>query len=337
MSNKYFLTGLLAAVLAVSFAPVADASAPYGTLTAQCLGGAVYLEWGSRTDANSNGLQKGDSYPADPQNFWGWLPTDSIQRTYTDYAVVPRVTYSYRVKYRPELPSNVVSIACPVPTPVVTPTPTPVYTPTPASVPGSLALGQYGRNITRGQAAEYSSVVARGNETLDIILHVRDTSATTLTNVYLTDLLPVGLGYINQSTALNGVLVADGITSSGLNIGTLWPNQEVVVRFSVMVDPNSVPGWGQVTVLNTAQVRADNAYSVSASLPVTLGTAQSIAAISRVKTGPADSILLALLAGMAAAGLYGLYTTTDFFGRRYELAKLRDLVGRAHAPNFLRE
>ena len=106
-------------------------AAPEGTLIGWCVDNGtnpyIYLEWGSHPSANSNGLQKADVSPSEDR-FWGWLGTYDTQRSYTDYSISRGQTYWYRVKYRPELPSNVIAVSCPAyptPTPTVYPTPTP--------------------------------------------------------------------------------------------------------------------------------------------------------------------------------------------------------------------
>lgn len=83
--------GVFITVQLGAFVPPAQA-APQGTLIAQCLGNAVYLEWGDHSQANSNGLQKADVLPGSDDRFWGWIGEGmSInQRSFVDYAVTPR-------------------------------------------------------------------------------------------------------------------------------------------------------------------------------------------------------------------------------------------------------
>ena len=88
--------------------PTSTPTPTIGELTGYCSNDTVYLNWTSDSRANSNGLQKGDSFPNDPQRFWWWLPTTYNQRSFVDHNIVPGVEYWYRVKYRPELPSNIV-------------------------------------------------------------------------------------------------------------------------------------------------------------------------------------------------------------------------------------
>lgn len=209
--------------------------------------------------------------------------------------------------------------------PTPTPTPTVTVTPTPYPTGGSLALTMVGRNNTAGQSGEYATVHARDGNTLEFILRVRSQSGGVLNNVFVTDYLPSGMTYVNSSTALNGYVVADGITSTGLNIGTLAPGQTATIRFSVQIEPGSVPTVGTVSVSNTAQARADGLGSTSARMTVTLGQAQAFAAAG-LQTGPESSLLLALFAAFVATGIYAGYTRTNMFGRRMATSEIGRLA-----------
>ena len=85
-----------------------------GNLSAQCLYNPfrIQLNWTSGQNANSNGLQKADVEPGNSNRYWGWLPTNDSQRSYTDYNVTQGNTYTYRVKYSPSVPSNEVTPNC---------------------------------------------------------------------------------------------------------------------------------------------------------------------------------------------------------------------------------
>jgi hypothetical protein len=79
-------------------------------LTARCVGGVqrpqVVLEWKYRQGATANGLQKGDMYPNDPNQFWGELANNPQSNLYFDTYVQYGKTYTYRVKYSPSETSN---------------------------------------------------------------------------------------------------------------------------------------------------------------------------------------------------------------------------------------
>jgi uncharacterized repeat protein (TIGR01451 family) len=203
-----------------------------------------------------------------------------------------------------------------------TPTPTPTVYP---YTNGRVEVSATGRNVTRGQSGELSSLRARGGDTLDMIVRVHSVSNTYTSNVYLTDILPSGVKYIAGSTTINGRVVTDGVTSSGLGLGSIAPGSETVVKFSVRVDGSYLPATGSITVSNLAQVRADGMTIVSAQTLITMGHFLSISAVSGVKTGPADSLWLALLAALLVTGCYAAYTRTDLFGRRMALSEIAAL------------
>lgn len=209
-------------------------------------------------------------------------------------------------------------------------TPTPTVTPIPTA---RVELRSLGRNVTRGQSGENASVRARSGDTLDLIIRIHSTNGSYLSNTFVTDVLPAGLSYIPRSTTLNGYEVADGITSSGIFVGTLSPNSETVLKFSVRVDGAYVPSWGIITVNNSAQVRADGLAVMAVLFPITMGQNLNLATVSAVKTGPADSLWLALLASLLVTGTYAAYTRTDVFGRRTALAEVGRL-SRTAGLNF---
>ncbi len=270
------------------------------------------------------------------------LGTLSPNRTYTvrfDALVsgAPRMTLTNSVNVSAHYAatknrtSTVKVITSSVPTPTVTPT----WTPNPSQYPSNstLALSITGRNRTRGQSTETSSVHARGNETVEIVLNVRNSGAGYLTNVMVTNYLPAGVRYAPSTTTINGYGTGDGITSSGINIGSLTSGQTSVVKFSVVVEAGSVPTMGQVTISNTAQVRADGSNSVSSTLKLTLGHYLALAGAG-VQTGPADSLLLALAVATLSTGLYAAYTRTARFGRRMTATEIARISGAT--PNFVR-
>ena len=202
----------------------------------------------------------------------------------------------------------------------ITPTPTPTW-----GGDGVLALSLAGRNVTRGQSGERTSLAALGGDTLDLILHVKSQNGQYLSNIVVTNYLPMGINYIPGSTVLNGRVTGDGITSSGLNIGTLAPWQEATVKFSVRVDGAYVPTVGRTVITDSAQARADNTSSIGASITLTLGTLQVISSASGVKTGPVDSLAIALALALLTTGAYAFYTRTGTFNRRMAVAEVNAL------------
>jgi uncharacterized repeat protein (TIGR01451 family) len=209
------------------------------------------------------------------------------------------------------------------------------YWPTPTPYYGTQTqLTTAGRNVTAGQTGERTSIRAHGGDTLDFIVHIQSINGSYLSNAYLTDMLPYGLTYIPGSTTLNGYAIGDGVTTSGINVGTVSPNSGTIVKFSVRVEPSAVPATGSVTVNNSAQLRADGLNAMSVQMPITMGQTISISGVSGVKTGPADSLWLALLLAFLVTGAYAAYTRSDLFGRRMATAEVAQLA-RTQGPNFV--
>jgi hypothetical protein len=92
---------------------------PTGCVVAKCRGTLaqprVELHWCSNPQANSNSIEKGDSYPNDPNRFWAFVYQDATlqARDWIDTAVTTNIFYTYRVKYRPDLPSQNVNVYIP--------------------------------------------------------------------------------------------------------------------------------------------------------------------------------------------------------------------------------
>ncbi len=179
-----------------------------------------------------------------------------------------------------------------------------------------ISVQKLGRNITRGEFAEQSSVYAAPSETIEFLVRIRSLSTVRIDNVKVKDIIPTGIAYLSSTTSVGGVLMADDIVSgAGLNIGSLDPNQTVLVRFSGKVNPaNSIP-LGTTTVINTVQASSSQIPAVMAQLPVVIFNG-SVAGAVIVPTGPSESILLALAISGLITFLYVVYTRTDVFRRR---------------------
>ena len=225
------------------------------------------------------------------------------------------------------------STSCPITVnPAIQP---PVWTPTPlppVQPVGQLQVVKMGRNVTRGQSGEYASVSARDGDTLTFVIRVRSVGSSYLTNVLVSDILPSELTYIAGSTRVNGIAVADGLVPHGLNVGSLYPSSEAVVEFSARVHG---PTWQALTVNNTARARADGIGTHVALLPITLGQYVGVATASQVKTGVADSALIALLASLVVTMLYSMYVYSAGYARKMNAEDLKRAM-RKQALNFSR-
>ena len=207
----------------------------------------------------------------------------------------------------------------------------------PVIIPGNpqLSIQKFGRNVVRGESAEFSSVTIRANDTIEFIIRVRNVASVTTNNVIITDVLPAGLMYIPTTTSVNGNLVQDGITTAGgIHIGSLLPDQEAVIRFSARVSNISAFPDGSQTAFNVVSARADNTPTVSAQLPLSFGAI--LQRVAGVKTGAASSVFAALLLSGILTGGYARYTRSPLFLRRNADSALKRSLKDRSKFNFAR-
>lgn len=171
------------------------------------------------------------------------------------------------------------------------------------------------------------------NNTLEFTIRLRSLSSTTLNNVIVTDAMPVGITYVTGSTTINGNTASDAIVNAGLNIGSLVPGQETVIRLRATVGTGSTFPNGALTAFNIASVRADNTPTASAQLPLTYSVLQQVVG---VQTGAAGTALMALLlSGFLTFG-YMAYTQTNIFARRDAQAAVKRALQDKQRLNFAR-
>lgn len=91
---------------------------------------------------------------------------------------------------------------------------------------------------------------------------VSNTGQTTLTNINVSDVIPVYTEYINGSTTLNGNAYSDGITSSnGLTFASLASGANMTIVFEVRT--YGCPPVGDYTLVNSARAYATAVSSIS--------------------------------------------------------------------------
>lgn len=102
---------------------------------------------------------------------------------------------------------------------------------------------------------------AQPGEVVDYIVRYKNTGAMTQENVVVKDTLPKGMTYVAGSTVVansnypNGQAVADGVTTTGINIGAYSPGANAWVRFSAKVAANDkLTICGPNTLKNVATV-----------------------------------------------------------------------------------
>ena len=185
-----------------------------------------------------------------------------------------------------------------------------------------ISLKKFGKNISKGEIAEYSSVNANPNDTLEFIIKVRSTSNVTLYNVIVRDALPYGLEYISRTTSLNNYIVADGIISGGINIGTLAPNQEALVRFNAVVSNTGYWARGITNITNTGYSKADNVSEISVQLPISIANGVSfIARATRIQTGAGTGAMTAVLASLSILLLLSAIAFRSILAKKSRISK----------------
>ncbi|MBI2669863.1 MAG: DUF11 domain-containing protein [Candidatus Yanofskybacteria bacterium] len=195
----------------------------------------------------------------------------------------------------------------------------------PTGTNSQFSIQKTGKNISKGQNAEQFNLTASPNDTLEFIIKVRSLSSSVLNNVTIRDILPGGLVYINRTTGLNGTITVDGITGSGINIGSLHPNQEVVISFNATVSPVSAFPAGTNQIINQAGVVSDGTSAVATQLPITIINGQIagtsiIANAAGVNTGTTGSLALSAVLSLLVTFSYMTYTQTGLFKKREALS-----------------
>lgn len=200
---------------------------------------------------------------------------------------------------------------------------------------GQLTIEKFGKNVSRGENDNRTGVIAYPGNTIEFVLKVRNTSNTTLNNVLVRDTLPAGLTYINHTTSLNNNIVADGVVSSGINIGTLAPYQEAIIKFDVTVNDRYYFQQGTTYLTNVAYARADNTPEVSATLPISLVNGSTIIPATRVQTG-SDSLVISLLVAVLMTLVYLAYSKTNLFKTREAVGVMNRMSNDSNRFNFVK-
>jgi len=105
---------------------------------------------------------------------------------------------------------------------------------------------------------------AQPGETVDYLVQYRNTGEVQQDNVIFQDTLPAGESYVAGSAILgnsanpNGIKTNDGITTTGLNVGSYAPNGNAWFIFSAKVaDNDHLPTCGPNKIHNVASVETD--------------------------------------------------------------------------------
>lgn len=207
-----------------------------------------------------------------------------------------------------------------------------------------LSIQKTGKNISKGQNTEQFNLTASPSDTLEFVIRIRSLSSSVLNNVTIRDILPSGLTYINRTTSINGTITVDGIISSGINIGSLYPNQETVISFNATVGPATAFPIGTGQIVNQVGVISEGASAVTAQLPISIihgqtpgqvAGASTIAQVAGVSTGTAGSLALSTALSLLIAFSYMVYTKTGLFKKREALAIIQKHCSDKNRFNFV--
>lgn len=119
------------------------------------------------------------------------------------------------------------------------------------SQPGILRIEKVVENITTNSGYSHSGT-AKNGDVLQYRIKIWAGSAVSLTNARVTDTFAQGLQYVAGSLKVNGSTSASGLTSGGLTFPALTQTP-IEITYQATVVANSG------TIINTAQVTADNA------------------------------------------------------------------------------
>jgi hypothetical protein len=168
----------------------------------------------------------------------------------------------------------------------------PLYPPTGTSLQVTKAT----RNVTLGQIAYSSTIQAQGLDVLEFEIRVRNLTGSPVT-ITLRDIFPQELYYVNGSTFIDNVQVADGIISSGVSLATLNLNEERVIRFRAVV----FSGVPYRTITNQAQAVSNGGVIQTGYATITIQNRGTVLGVSEIPTGPEDTLPFVLMIGFIGA------------------------------------
>jgi len=119
----------------------------------------------------------------------------------------------------------------------------------------------------KGENKWVDNYQAKPGETVDYLINYRNTGDTRQDNVGIKDTLPQGISYVAGSSILGnglnpaGIKTNDGVTTTGLDVGSYLPGGNAWIIFSGKVSENNdLPTCGPNLLRNVARVTASGAY-----------------------------------------------------------------------------
>ena len=180
---------------------------------------------------------------------------------------------------------------------------------------GTLSISKKVINLTSGSLNWQTSVSANPSDYLSFVITLQANSQD-IHNVVVRDVLPPNMIYKGNMT-VNANTNYGGDISSGINIGTVYVNQPVVVAYQAQVAPAANFGYGSTVLANNANVTSQEVGTQNSSATVTVNRSLVYSA-STYTTGLTndfltDSFFMPLLLIMAGLWLY-------FSGKAYKFA-----------------
>ncbi len=190
-----------------------------------------------------------------------------------------------------------------------------LYVTSPAT---TISFTKLGRNLSNGDRV-YSKVIrVAQSDIIEFYLTVTAGSSSDLQNVVLTDNLPSVLSYQSGTTKVDGIIQTDGITTTGLSLGTISRGTSKTVIFQAL---STNPGT-YLTYTNTAQVTASGISAISDNATITYGL---VAGAATVQTGAEDSLWISFIISMGLAFLIWYYLKFNPQGK-FVLAKVENKI-----------
>ena len=168
------------------------------------------------------------------------------------------------------------------------------------SLSTNLNLTKLGRNLSSGDRM-YSKVIrVTEGDVIEFYLTVTAGSNKDLYNVNIKDFMPSVLNYMPGTTKINGIVQPDTITTTGLQLGTLYKGAAKTIIFQAI---SSFPGT-YLTFTNTAEITADNESKITDSASITYGL---VAGAATIRTGPLDTLLISFIISLISSLIIWYY------------------------------
>jgi len=201
---------------------------------------------------------------------------------------------------------------------VLIPIEKPVYCPV-------LGLTKMVRDLTIGEQNFVKSNTAFKGDTLEYIVSYNNTGEGAADNVILSDAIPANTAYVAGSAVISRgggaeTALADGLTTSGVNIGSIQPDETGYVKFRVTVASNIAAAE---VLTNTAYLTSQGKTISDTAKTTVVEYKKAAGGTSLPKTGAgAGSFLATFMIGLA--GLYGKYRKNM---ASTEVSVINELIG----------